>query len=276
MSTEQNDKKSKSDKKVKKEKSKKDSKKSEPASATTGPHATPLAVIEENWEQNRTLIENICKTPPNNMCNDCNQPGTRWASVNHGVFVCIRCSGIHRSMGVHISKVKSTNMDKWTSSEVKLAEAIGNKRAKELFEGRLPKNFKPLCGNEPEAALKNFIQKKYEEKVFSTEGIAEILKKMHKQTGYGKKGGAAMGSLQSPLKPSAQHEDPMTALYGANSGLDKKKKAKPVEGAFGFVNVPAEEHDRRRGVLLEQFGVVAAVGAAATDEGNAPPSVAAS
>lgn len=42
-----------------------------------------------------------------------NHQGPRWASWNLGVFLCIRCSGIHRSMGVHISKVRSVNLDTW-------------------------------------------------------------------------------------------------------------------------------------------------------------------
>lgn len=44
--------------------------------------------------------------------------GPRWASWNLGVFLCIRCAGIHRNLGVHISKVKSVNLDSWTSEQI--------------------------------------------------------------------------------------------------------------------------------------------------------------
>ena len=44
--------------------------------------------------------------------------GPRWASWNLGIFLCIRCAGIHRNLGVHISKVKSVNLDSWTSEQV--------------------------------------------------------------------------------------------------------------------------------------------------------------
>lgn len=44
--------------------------------------------------------------------------GPRWASWNLGVFLCIRCAGIHRNLGVHISKVKSVNLDTWTPEQV--------------------------------------------------------------------------------------------------------------------------------------------------------------
>lgn len=44
--------------------------------------------------------------------------GPRWASWNLGIFLCIRCAGIHRNLGVHISKVKSVNLDTWTPEQV--------------------------------------------------------------------------------------------------------------------------------------------------------------
>lgn len=46
--------------------------------------------------------------------------GPRWASWNLGVFMCIRCAGIHRNLGVHISRVKSVNLDQWTSEQIQV------------------------------------------------------------------------------------------------------------------------------------------------------------
>jgi len=48
----------------------------------------------------------------------CHIAGPRWASWNLGIFLCIRCAGIHRNLGVHISKVKSVNLDSWTSEQI--------------------------------------------------------------------------------------------------------------------------------------------------------------
>jgi stromal membrane-associated protein len=46
--------------------------------------------------------------------------GPRWASYSLGVFLCIRCAGIHRKMGTHISKVKSITMDQWTMEQIEV------------------------------------------------------------------------------------------------------------------------------------------------------------
>lgn len=53
----------------------------------------------------------------------------RWASWNLGIFVCIRCSGIHRGMGTHISRVKSVDLDAWTDEQLHYVVRWGNARA---------------------------------------------------------------------------------------------------------------------------------------------------
>jgi len=50
--------------------------------------------------------------------------GPRWASWNLGIFLCIRCAGIHRNLGVHISKVKSVNLDSWTAEQVAVSKVM--------------------------------------------------------------------------------------------------------------------------------------------------------
>ena len=64
--------------------------------------------------------------PCNTVCADCGAAQPDWASVNLGVLICLSCSGIHRSMGVHVSKVRSLTLDVWTPSCTALLAAIGN------------------------------------------------------------------------------------------------------------------------------------------------------
>lgn len=219
----------------------------------------------ENWDENRTRVDQLCQTYPNNMCNDCNNAGTRWASVNHGVFLCIRCSGIHRSLGVHVSKVKSANMDKWSAAEVHLMELIGNQRAKLLYEAHLPKDMKPMTFAESDATLQTFIQRKYQEKAFSVEAVDEKLRQYHKEARYGKKPKRnssasrkkkANDGANDKAERSLKGEDTIKALYGSNAEVISKmsKRTGPIRGTFGVVNVGPEAYDERRKTLLEQFG----------------------
>jgi Arf-GAP with coiled-coil, ANK repeat and PH domain-containing protein len=52
-------------------------------------------------------IDVLRKVCGNDICADCGSPEPDWASLNLGVLLCIECSGVHRNLGVHISKVRS-------------------------------------------------------------------------------------------------------------------------------------------------------------------------
>lgn len=62
-------------------------------------------------DSNLHQVWNVCEA--NRVCADCGTEKPDWASLNWGVLLCIECSGIHRSMGVHISKIRSFTLDKW-------------------------------------------------------------------------------------------------------------------------------------------------------------------
>ncbi|KAL7695311.1 putative GTPase activating protein for Arf [Lotmaria passim] len=269
-------------------------------SATTAAASATATCGEEteDWDENRAAVERLCAQYPNNVCCDCGESGTRWASVNHGVFVCIRCSGVHRSLGTHVSKVKSTNMDRWSLAEVRLMEAIGNTKGKTLYEARLPAGTRPppSFNNSGVAddALKSFIRRKYVEREFAMHNLKDVLGRLYKETGYGrppkkpsKSGDAAASSSstreEAPIDRAAitgKRGDTVRALYGdaadeMTRGAAKHRKGgaaaaaaeaaaaavdepKRTFGAFGLVNVPADEYEDRWRRTLEVFAHVEA------------------
>ncbi|NXE43006.1 SMAP2 protein, partial [Ptilorrhoa leucosticta] len=115
----------------------------------------------------------------------CLFPGPRWASWNIGVFICIRCAGIHRNLGVHISRVKSVNLDQWTQEQIQCVQEMGNGKANRLYEAYLPENFRrPQTDQHPfslekhgeplsilELSVESFIRDKYEKKKYMDRSI---------------------------------------------------------------------------------------------------------
>jgi hypothetical protein len=98
----------------------------------------------------------------NSKCADCGEELPEWAVVNKGILICLECSGIHRSLGLHISKVRSCKLDYWESELTQVMLSLGNSKVNSIFEATLDidKYPKPVLDRE------KYIKMKYEQKIF--------------------------------------------------------------------------------------------------------------
>ncbi|EGG01879.1 uncharacterized protein MELLADRAFT_32169, partial [Melampsora larici-populina 98AG31] len=55
-------------------------------------------------------LNSLSQLEPNSKCIECGKKPARWASYSLGIFLCIRCSGFHRGLGTHLSKVRSLDL----------------------------------------------------------------------------------------------------------------------------------------------------------------------
>lgn len=128
------------------------------------------SVSKAQNEQHKKILSQLLKLEANRRCCDCSARGPTWASVNLGLFVCLNCSGIHRSLGTHLSKVRSTTLDTWLPEQVEFISKLGNVRANAYWEARLPRGFRrPVEGDM--SGLKDFIVEKYQNQVRHSTGL---------------------------------------------------------------------------------------------------------
>uniref|UniRef100_A0A674N4V1 Arf-GAP with GTPase, ANK repeat and PH domain-containing protein 1 n=2 Tax=Tetraodontidae TaxID=31031 RepID=A0A674N4V1_TAKRU len=110
-------------------------------------------------------LQTIRSIRGNGRCADCEAQNPDWASLNLGALICIECSGIHRNLGTHLSRVRSLDLDEWPLELIKVMTAIGNELANSVWEANTQGRPKPA----PDASREErerWIRAKYEQRLF--------------------------------------------------------------------------------------------------------------
>lgn len=138
----------------------------------------PTSASRESDRHALARLHHFAREPGNDTCADCSAPQPRWISVTLGVFLCPQCSGEHRALGSHISRVRSLGLDHWTAEGIRTVLEWGNVRANAQWEARIPDGF---CKPGPLATPSEkrcWVRAKYLHKAFShgTEFRPEMLR----------------------------------------------------------------------------------------------------
>ncbi|KAM9084959.1 arf-GAP with GTPase, ANK repeat and PH domain-containing protein 1 isoform X10 [Balaenoptera ricei] len=110
-------------------------------------------------------LQSIRNIRGNSHCVDCETQNPNWASLNLGALICIECSGIHRNLGTHLSRVRSLDLDDWPIELIKVMSSIGNELANSIWEESTQGRTKPSLDSTREEK-ERWIRAKYEQKLF--------------------------------------------------------------------------------------------------------------
>uniref|UniRef100_A0A8C7YKH6 ArfGAP with GTPase domain, ankyrin repeat and PH domain 2 n=1 Tax=Oryzias sinensis TaxID=183150 RepID=A0A8C7YKH6_9TELE len=110
-------------------------------------------------------LQAIRNAKGNGQCVDCEAPNPTWASLNLGALICIECSGIHRNLGTHLSRVRSLDLDDWPGELTQVLAAIGNHMANSVWESCTQGRIKPTP-NATREERESWIRAKYEQRAF--------------------------------------------------------------------------------------------------------------
>jgi len=137
---------------------------------------------ERSLEKKKGLKNSQCaikilEIPGNDKCADCEALSPEWACINWGVVICIECSGIHRSLGVHLSKVKAVKLDVWEAEVVNVQLLLGNRIVNKILEGDICSNIKKPNDTSARQEKEKWIKDKYVFRKFTKKSILQALSK---------------------------------------------------------------------------------------------------
>ncbi|KAL7026934.1 hypothetical protein ACKWTF_005239 [Chironomus riparius] len=144
------------------------------SSSATTPSSSKTKEKRINWKQ-------MLLIPGNMRCADCGNNDPKWASINLGITLCIACSGVHRSLGVHYSKVRSLTLDVWEPEILRVMTELGNEVVNKIYEAtydEILSDIERATENCDDEVRKKWIYAKYVDRKFVlplTEQKTELL-----------------------------------------------------------------------------------------------------
>ncbi|XP_059711424.1 arf-GAP with coiled-coil, ANK repeat and PH domain-containing protein 2 isoform X2 [Haemorhous mexicanus] len=173
---------------------------------------------KEKLLKGESALQRVQCIAGNAACCDCGLADPRWASINLGITLCIECSGIHRSLGVHFSKVRSLTLDSWEPELLKLMCELGNDVINRIYEAKLEKMGvkKPQSGSqrqEKEAYIRaKYVERKFVEKQASSVPLPEPGTK-----------------VLPPSQEEKRHSGPEKSLLAGEQGAASQKEGDKQE-----------------------------------------------
>uniref|UniRef100_A0A8C6GIC0 Arf-GAP with coiled-coil, ANK repeat and PH domain-containing protein n=1 Tax=Mus spicilegus TaxID=10103 RepID=A0A8C6GIC0_MUSSI len=160
---------------------------------------------KEKLLKGESALQRVQCIPGNTSCCDCGLADPRWASINLGITLCIECSGIHRSLGVHFSKVRSLTLDTWEPELLKLMCELGNDVINRVYEAKLEKMGvkKPQPGQrqEKEAYIRaKYVERKFVDKYSALLSPSEQEKRIISKSCEEQRLSHARASVHTPVK----------------------------------------------------------------------------
>ncbi|KAF2730415.1 centaurin-beta-2 [Polyplosphaeria fusca] len=196
-------------------------------------HATvgerPATRRVDGLETDGRLLQQVREADAgNNICADCGSENkVDWVSINLGIVICIECSGIHRSLGTHITKVRSLTLDttSFTKDIVEVLLKIGNRVSNMIWEARLDRAQKPTAASTREQRL-SFITSKYVDRSY----VAPISPTL-----------SHYSSAQETLIASIKQNDIQNVLYALALRADPNSKDRSRNTPYLFLALAAAD-----------------------------------
>ncbi|KAJ2611210.1 hypothetical protein H4S08_003267 [Coemansia sp. RSA 1365] len=199
--------------------------------SSTNVGSMAAAAIESTKDVQAMRMKKMRHPVGNGQCVDCGQASPEWAAINLGVLMCIECSGIHRSLGVHVSKVRSVKLDNWEPELMQVMQRLGNAYVNSIYEYIPPGPDDPEKPN-PQSSREQkqpYLELKYTKRRFvaSQDGSPDVI---------GAKLVRAAATADLPLALAALAQGASANAHDPESGLTPLIEAVGM-GDFGMLEL---------------------------------------